>query len=121
MEFPKAGRAAPRDILRAKPEGNAEEQLCQPKENPFVPDSFTQIYILFLIGFRIGPPKIHRRFRIGLPKIQRRFCIGPPKIRRRFRIGPPQVTLNLLLTEFHSRGILVYHGYYARKATKLPL
>ena len=59
---------------------------------------------------RIGPPKMHRRFRIGLPKIHRRF-----------RIGPPQVTLNLLLTEFNSRSILVYHGYYERKATKLPI
>ena len=37
-------------------EGNPEEQPCQPKENPVLPDSFTQIYILFLIGFRIGPP-----------------------------------------------------------------
>ena len=72
--------------------GFPEEQPCQPEENPVLPDSFTQIYILFLIGFRIGPPKMHRRFRIGLPKIHRRF-----------RIGPPQVTLNLLLPEFHSR------------------
>ena len=64
---------------------------------------------------------MHRRFRIVLPKIHRRFRIGPPKIRRRFRIGPPQVTFNLLLPEFHSRWILVYHGYYARKATKLPI
>ncbi len=115
------GRAAPRDFPRAKPEGNPEEQPCQPEENPVLPDSFTQIYILFLIGFRIGPPKMHRRFRIGLPKIHRRFRIGPPKIHRRFRIGPPQVTLNLLLPEFHSRWILVYHGYYVRKATKLPI
>ena len=76
---------------------------CQPEENPVLPDSFTQIYILFLIGFRIGPPKMHRRFRIGLPKIHRRFRIGPRKIHRRFRIGPPQVTLNLLLPEFRSR------------------
>ena len=114
-------RAAPRDFPRAKPKGNPEEQPCQPKENPVLPDSFTQIYILFLIGFRIGPPKIHRRFRIGLSKIHRRFRIGPPKIHRRFRIGPTQNTLNLLLPELHSRWILVYHGYYARKATKLPI
>ena len=89
--------------------------------NPVLPDSFTQIYILFLIGFRIGSPKMHRRFRIGLPKMHRRFRIGPPKIHRRFRIGPPEVTLNLLLQEFHSRWILVYHGYYERKATKLHI
>ena len=38
-----------------------------------------------------------------------------------FHIGPPQVTLNFLLPEFHSRWILVYHGYYVRKATKLPI
>ena len=79
------------------------EQPCQPEENPVLPDSFTQIYILFLIGFRIGPPKMHRRFCIGLPKIHRRFRIGPSKIHRRFHIGPPQDTLNLLLPEFHSQ------------------
>ena len=62
---------------------------------------------------------MHRRFRIGLPKIHRWFRIGPPKIHRRFRIGPSPVTLNLLLPEFHSRWILVYHGYYVRKATEL--
>ena len=43
------------------------------KDNPFLPDSFTQIYTLFPIGFRIGPPKMHRRFCIGLHKIHRRF------------------------------------------------
>ena len=59
--MPRAGRAAPRDFPRAKPEGNTEEQPCQPGENPVLPHSFTQIYILFPIGFRIGPPKIHRR------------------------------------------------------------
>ena len=64
---------------------------------------FTHIYILFLIGFRIGPSKMHRHFRIGLPKIHILFRIGPPKTHKRFRIGPPQVTLNLLLPEFHSR------------------
>ena len=100
--FQRAGRAAPKDFPRAKHEGNPEEQPCQPEEKPVLPDSFTQIYILFIIGFRIGPPKMHRRFRIGLSKILRRFHIGPPKIHRRFRIGPPQVTLNLLLAEFHS-------------------
>ena len=72
------------------------------EENPVLPDSFTQIYILFSIGFRIGPPKMHRRFRIGLPKILRRFRIGTPKIHRRFRISPRQVALNLLPPEFHS-------------------
>ena len=76
-------------------------------ENPVLPNSFTQIYILFLIGFHIAPPKMHRRFGIGLPKIHRRF-----------RICPPQVTLNLFLPEFQSRWNQVYHGYYARKAIK---
>ena len=83
-------------------EGNPEDPPCLPEENPVLPDSFTQIYILFQIGFRIGPPKIHRWFRIGLPKIHRRFRIGPHEIYRRFHIGPPEVTLNLLLQEFHS-------------------
>ena len=116
----RTGRAAARDFPRAKPEWNPEEQPCQPEENHVLPDSFTQIYILFL-GFRIGPPKMLIRFRIGLPKIHKRFRIASPKVHRRFRIGPPQVTLNVLLPEFHSLWILVYHGYYARKATKLPI
>ena len=37
-------------------EGNGEEQPYQPEENPILPDSFTWIYITFLIGFRIGLP-----------------------------------------------------------------
>ena len=94
--------------------------LGQPKTQSF-PTLLLRLYILFLIGFRIGPPQMHRRFRIGLRKIHRRFRIGPPKIHRRFRIGSPPATLNLLPSEFHSRSILVYHGYYARKASKLPI
>ena len=35
----------------AKPEGNPEEQPCQPEKNPVLPDSFTQIYILFPTRF----------------------------------------------------------------------
>ena len=46
--FPRAGRAAPKDFPRAKPEGNPEAQPCQPEENPVHPDSFT--WILFKIG-----------------------------------------------------------------------
>ena len=64
---------------------------------------------------------MHSRFCIGLPKILRRIRIGPPKIHRRFRIGPPQVILNLLPPEFYNRWILVYHGYHARNAIKLPI
>ena len=48
--------------------GIPEELNCQAKENSVLPDSFIRIYILFWIGFCIGPPKIHRRFGIGLPK-----------------------------------------------------
>ena len=59
------------------PKGNLEELPWQSKENPSLPDSFTQIYIIFLIGFSIGLPKMHRRFCIGLPKTHRRFRIGP--------------------------------------------
>ena len=55
------------------------------------PTRFTQIYILLIIGFSIGPPKMHRQFLIGLPKIHGLFCFGPPKIHRRIGIGPPQV------------------------------
>ena len=53
---------------------------------------------------------MHRRFRIGIPKINRWFCIGPP-----------QVTLNMLPLKFNNWWILVYHGYYERKSTKLPI
>ena len=49
--FPRDGRAAPRDFARAKPEGNLEEQPCQPNENLVHLDSFTGIYILFKIGY----------------------------------------------------------------------
>ena len=45
-----AGRAAPRDFPRAKPDGNPEEQPCQPDKIPVHPDSFTWIYVLFKIG-----------------------------------------------------------------------
>ena len=48
--FPSAGRAAPRDFQRAKPQGNHEKQPCQPKENLALPvrnpDSFTRIDII---------------------------------------------------------------------------
>ena len=91
-------------FLRVKPKGNPEDQPCQPEETL----SFLTLLLIFPIGFRIGLAKMHRRFRIG-----------PPKIHRQFRIGSPLVTLNLLPPEFHSQGILVYHAYYARNATKL--
>ena len=58
-------------------EGNPKEQLCQPEENPVLPDSFTQIL----------------QFRIGLPKILGRFCIGPSEIHRWVRISPPQADI----------------------------
>ena len=57
-----------RDFPRAKPKKNPEEQPCQTEENLVLPNSFTQIFILFLIGLRIGPPKMHIRFCIGLQK-----------------------------------------------------
>ena len=86
------------------------KKWSHPQWSPDVVSFPTGVQLLFLIGFSIGPPKMHRRFRTGPPKIHRRFCIGPP-----------QVTHNLFLTEFHGRWILVYHGCYARKATKLPI
>ena len=79
MWFLRAGRAAPRDFSRAKPKGNPEEQPCQPEENSVLLDSFTQIYVLFLISFYIGPLKMYRQFCIGLPKIHIQFRIGPLK------------------------------------------
>ena len=38
-------------------QGCSEEQPGQTKENPVLPDLFTQIYILFMIGLRIDLPK----------------------------------------------------------------
>ena len=127
--FPRAGRAALKDFLRAEPKGNPEEQPCQSKENPIFPHSFTQIYIILLIGFCIGPPKMHRWFRIGPSKIHRLFCIGPPKnhrwfpigppqIHKRLGIGPPQVSLNLLPPEFNRQGILFTIGIMKEKQQK---
>ena len=49
--FLRAGMAALRDFPRAKPEENPKEQPCQPKENPVLPDSFNQIYIIFPTPF----------------------------------------------------------------------
>ena len=48
--FPRAGRAAPRDCPRVKPEGNPEKQCCQPDEDTVHPDSYTKIYIILKIG-----------------------------------------------------------------------
>ena len=78
--------------MRAKLEGNPEEQPCQPEENYVLPNSFTEIYILF--------PYWHRRFHIGLPKILRRSVLALLK-----SIGGSVLaaTLNLLPPEFHSR------------------
>ena len=104
--FPRAGRAAPSNFPRGKPKGNPWRAALPAQQNPVLPESFTQIYILFPICFRIDPPKMHRWFRICLPKILWLFCIGPPKIHRGFRIGSPQVTFNLLPQEFHSQRIL---------------
>ena len=98
--------------------GNPQDQLCQPAENPVLPDSFTQIYILLLIGFRIGPHKMHRRFCIGLPKILRRFGIGRPKIHRRFRIGPPHVFLVRLIQCVNA---LCYQGQTSVRVAKIQL
>ena len=99
---------------------------CQPKKNPILSDTFNQIFILFLIGFRIGPPKLHVRYRIGLPKMHRqfrigpskmhrRFRIGPAKMHRRFRIGPPLVSLNLLPPELHRQGIMLTNAIVKEK------
>ena len=57
-----------------------EQSQTEIPGNPVLPDPFTQIYIIFLIGFRIGPPILHKRFHIGLPKMHRRFHIGPHSI-----------------------------------------
>ena len=104
--FPKAGRAAPRDFPRAGLKGNPKESPCQPNINPVLPDSFTPIYIIFFIGFCIGPLQLHRWFYIGLPKILRMFRIGTRKMHTRFAMGYPQVYLNLFPPELHTRGIM---------------
>ena len=45
--FQRAGRAAPREFLRAKPEGNPNKEPCQPKENPIHPTILLKL-ILYL-------------------------------------------------------------------------
>ena len=45
MVFP---RAALRDFPWAKPKGNHKERPCHTDENPFHPDTFTEIYIISL-------------------------------------------------------------------------
>ena len=73
--------------------GRVKSQYTSPgcqktKENPILPDSFTHIFILFLMVFPIGPPKMHKHFCIGLPKthigttesvLALLICIGPPE------------------------------------------
>ena len=105
-------------LLRVIYEGNSKEQPCQPEESPVLPDSFTQMYILFLIGFQICISRIHRRFHISLPKIHRRFRIFPP--------NSVMALLNLYLpswiricpSEMHRRGIMMYPVYYKKKTLK---
>ena len=53
--FLTAFRATLGDFLRVASEGNPEEQLYQPEENPVLPDSFNQISILFSIRFPYWP------------------------------------------------------------------
>ena len=92
-----------KEFTRAEPKGNLKEQSCQHKENPVLSNSFTQIYNLFVIGVRIGPPLMHIRFHISCPKINKRFCIGPPIMQKWFCIGPVQFFFNLLPPGFHRR------------------
>ena len=66
-------------LLRGISPGESRGAALPAREKLVLPDSFTRIYILFLIGFCIGPLKMPRQFSIGLPKIHRRFRIGPPE------------------------------------------
>ena len=52
---------------------NTKVFFASPKENPVLPDSFNQIYIIFPICFCVGPTQMHNLFRIGLPKIHRLY------------------------------------------------
>ena len=72
------------------------------------------------------------KYCIGLPKMHGRIHIGPPKINGRIRIGIPSARTvpywptsglpsNLSPLDFHSRGIPVYHSYFARKAPKCSI
>ena len=63
-------------MARIRPREIRWNSSASPWENRVLPDSLTAIYILFPIGSRIGPPKMHRWFRIGLPKILRRLRNG---------------------------------------------
>ena len=95
--------------------GSVKEQgrKPKPKENPINSETFTQIFILFLIGFCIGPSKIRRRFHIGLPKIHRRILIGPPKMHRQSS-GFPQSSP----TRIPQTGNYVDPCYFERKPAR---
>ena len=51
MEFLRAGRAAPRNFLRASPNKIPRSSLARMRKTPSFPTLFTQFYIIFLIGF----------------------------------------------------------------------
>ena len=70
---------------------------------------------------QIGLPKIYRRFRSGLPKCMDSFVLAFLKCMDCSKGPTSGFQLNLLSLDFYSRGILVYHGYYARKAKKSPI
>ena len=75
----------------------AGKQPWQPKESPILPNFFTQIYILVLMGFCIGSLRMHKRFRIGLPKMHIQFRFHPPKMQRKFAF-PQSSPTKVLLT-----------------------
>ena len=103
--FSRDCRAALRDFPRAKPWGSSEEDPCQPKENPVLPDSFPQINITFLKVSVLALK--NAEMVLCLPKMHIRFCIGSPKIHLLFCIGTAQVSLNFLPQEFHRQGIML--------------
>ena len=69
-------------FLRAKPKGYHEQQPCQPEEKSILPDSFTQTYIIFIIGFHIVPAKMHinqlieRGLHTGFERELGRYCFS---------------------------------------------
>ena len=50
-DFPRAGRAAPRQIPWALPSGNSLKHPCQPSEKPVHPFSFTLINPMVIVQF----------------------------------------------------------------------
>ena len=78
MGFSKGWQGCSEEFPEGEAQGKSQGAALPARGKPHPSLLFYQIYIVFLIGIRIGPPKMHSWFRIGLPKMHIRCHIGPP-------------------------------------------